>query len=435
MNGESACYAIVFFAEALIALAYAEYLFSRKRTLLLVIILIAAEYLILFVISEVIDVIAVNTISFFAVNTLLICLNYSCDLKTAIMHSGILAFVMSTSEIIMALFLRRFFGEYDAYTYNFAAMIALAVTSKLLYFLCAMLIAFIFKPHKDMGKDPVYLALLTALPIASFIIADFVIYVGMTASLNRTTQVLMVASVLLLLFVNIFILLAYNHSQNLNTEYTTLRLAAFKDQADTAYYQMLQTQYESQRVLIHDIKNHFIAIESLALEGKTDEIREYIEKIEGTPGFKNRVRLCGDPILNMILLRYAQYCEETGIELNHDIRTDSLSFQDADDITSLFGNLLSNAIEAAEVSEEKHVEISVVKNTAAGVMIVSVINSCDVPPVEDGRGCMKTQKLDAENHGFGTKSINRVVRKYKGSSKMHYYAEDRRFCCTIQFPI
>lgn len=67
-------------------------------------------------------------------------------------------------------------------------------------------------------------------------------------------------------------------------------------------------------------------------------------------------------------------------------------------------------------------------------MLVSVINSCDLPPIKDANGNFKTRKDDAASHGYGTKSIARIVNKYNGISSTYYDAEAKEFHSLIRFP-
>lgn len=42
------------------------------------------------------------------------------------------------------------------------------------------------------------------------------------------------------------------------------------------------------------------------------------------------------------------------------------------------------------------------------------------------------QKKDVENHGFGTKSMKKIVNKYKG--KINFYIQDQMFQVDVEIP-
>lgn len=277
--------------------------------------------------------------------------------------------------------------------------------------------------------------LLCTMPLVSVVVIVAFIYVGISGQLTYLTEILIAVSVVLMLFVNIIVLLVYNRIQKLDEERATLQVSQIRDQADAEYYHLLQQQYDEQRILIHDIRKHFGVIDLMAEDGNTVKIREYISELERQPEFKRKARLCDDPILNMVLLRYSELCSEKSISFSCDVRSDSVSFMDATSITALFGNLLSNAFEAAEKSEEKSIDFSITYNPDGQCVIISLTNSCDIAPKIDSNGNYKTSKRDQNIHGYGIKSIERVVRDYNGMSASRYDYTTRTFHYTIRFPV
>lgn len=92
-------------------------------------------------------------------------------------------------------------------------------------------------------------------------------------------------------------------------------------------------------------------------------------------------------------------------------------------------------MEAAKNSQEKQIELSVVRNILQSVIVVSVINSCDDMPIADGNGGFFTKKSDNMIHGVGLKSISRVVKKYSGVATMYYDSAKKEFHHVVQFPL
>ncbi len=148
----------------------------------------------------------------------------------------------------------------------------------------------------------------------------------------------------------------------------------------------------------------------------------------------NHVKLCTDPILNLLLLRFRDNCKAKNIQFHCDVRENSSAFLDASSVTTLYGNLLSNAAEAAEASTERQIELSVIRNAIQSVIVISVINSCDDPPTPDGNRGFHTRKTDRLLHGVGLRSIRRIVAKYHGVATMYYDPDNKQFHHVIQFP-
>ncbi len=108
---------------------------------------------------------------------------------------------------------------------------------------------------------------------------------------------------------------------------------------------------------------------------------------------------------------------------------------DSTSITALFANLLSNAFEAALGSDEHTIEFSIQSQPAQRIIVVSVVNSCLVPPTVSKQGLFISSKNNAYYHGTGLKSIARITQKYNGLSKTYYNAEKAQFHQIIQFPL
>lgn len=434
MIAEKFLYAAIFVAEAITAWLYFSYIYTQTRSHLYTFISFSLGYALLFLVSQ-FDAVLVNVILFLAVNAIILSLNYSCEPRSALLHAAFLTLMMSISEILVNLLITVIINDYNAYTYSITVLLRFAVFSKLFYFFITIVAARLFKPHKSFSEEPSQIVLLCVMPVVSIIIVVSFIYIGAIGQLTNLTEIMVTVSVFTLLLVNIIVLFIYNRIQKLDEEHTAFQLSQLRDQADAEYYAMLQQQYDGQRILIHDIKKHFNVIDLMAEDGDSQKIREYISELEVLPEFRRKARLCDDPILNMILLRYTDYCAENDIDFSCDVRSGSVSFMDAIDITALFGNLLSNAVEAAVQSEGKLVELTVIKNKQQNSVLVSVINSCDIAPIKDAKGGFETIKDKSMGHGYGTKSIARVVLKYDGRSDMHYDVDTKEFHSIIRFPV
>ena len=213
----------------------------------------------------------------------------------------------------------------------------------------------------------------------------------------------------------------------------TLQLSLQKEKADTAYYDALREQADHQRILIHDIKNHLQTISRLAELRENEAVVEYVASLNKTLTPTVRARIIPNPVLNFILLRFCDSCRNNDVEFQYDIRETDLAFMDAPSITSLFENLLSNALEAAVQSQERCVELSIVRNTEQDTLTVCVVNSCDQEPELNADGLYATTKEKPHLHGVGLKSINRIVKKYNGISSLWYNAVEHRMYHVIQF--
>lgn len=433
MIGEQICFAVVFAVEAMIAWLYLEYVLSRRKPLHYLICAFVIGYAVLFAFS-LLDNTTINAITFCGINYILIKQNYQCSIKTAILHSTFLCFAMVGAELLVVLIIGLFGYAFSAYTYNFHIMLVLAVLGKLLYLVFSMIGSRIFAPHKYRNEEPRLMVLFCVLPFLSALIAITIAYFGMADGIAGDNGIMTILIVVTLLIVNLIFLFLYNSLQKANEEYLALQLSMQKEQADIAYYSALQEQFENQRILIHDIKKHLGIIDAMAKQNGSDEIEAYISELGETFALSNQARLCTDPILNLLLLRFQDDCKVRDIQFHCDIRENSSAFLDASSTTTLYSNLLSNALEAAEASSAKQIELSVIRKPAQSVIVISAVNSCDCAPMPDGDGGFYTRKADRLLHGVGLRSIRRIVVKYHGVATMYYDSENKQFHHVIQFP-
>ena len=431
---EMICYAIIFLAEAVIAWLYFDSLYLPKKNAFQQVLVIGLGYALLF------GVFFLNSIAFNAaitciVNALLVWYLYGCSPKSAALNGIFLEFALVGTELLANLLIVSTGVDFAAYTYDFSVLITMAVISKLLYLLVAMLGARVFKPRKNPTEAPRLTIFFSCLPAFSILLTVLIIYLGLSSDVSTASEIMMVFTTFSLLVVNLIFMVLYKFWQKASDEHFATQLSLQKEQADTAYYQALQEQFENQRILIHDIKNHLQAIDSLSKEGHHEKISAYIADISGNLGPSYQARLCADPILNMLLLRCANDCKAQNISFLCDFRDGTSQFMDASSITTLYGNLLSNALEAAADSQERQIELSVKGNPELRIVIISLVNSCDTPVIPDTNGHFPTTKKDRLYHGIGMKSINRIVKKYHGVSSAYYEPKSKTFHHIIQFPI
>ncbi|MGM9669305.1 MAG: GHKL domain-containing protein [Faecousia sp.] len=429
--GEQISYLFLYLAEAVIAWLYFDYLFHRKRSLLLLRLTFPAGYIILFFIHY-IELIAINETAFFFVNILLLLLNYHCRGRTAVLHSAFLTSALAITESIAALFIRSFQFPVDAYANNLSILIVMTIISKFMYFALTVIVAEFLSRIKSDQEEPSFMGILCVLPVLSVGISAVVVYIGVYSEMTAPIRILMVTIVLTLLIVNLIFIALYNQMRKLHADHLTMQLSLQQEEANTAYYQALQEQSESQRILIHDIKSHLCTIDALARTSGLEAISDYIAKLDKTLLPQQYSRMCSDPILNLVLLQFRERCQKQNIVFQCDVRENCLTTLDAPSITTLYGNLLSNAIEAAERSVDRIVELSVTRNEEQEIVIISVVNSCDTAPIPDSNGRFHTRKRDRSVHGVGLKSIQRIVDRHDGVATMYYDSENRRFHHVVQ---
>ena len=432
MIWEKMCYAICFISEAIIAWFYLDFVFERKRRISSLLCFFLIGYIFLFLVSGYKNS-NINAAFFCVVNYIVIKFGFRCSEKAALLHTALLCFFMAGSEILVALVFNIFGFGFSAEKKNVWILFVQILLGNLMYLVLATLGSRMFSSHKDQRNEPRFMVLFCSMPVLSAFIAILSVYLGTTTGVSTESGMMMLITIVALLCVNLIFLVLYNYIEKANNEYLTLQLSLQKEQADLAYYKALQDQFESQRILVHDIKNHLGVIDALAKQSSADEIEKYVSELNVSLAPSNQAKLCTDSILNLLLLHFRDECKVSGVAFQCDIRENVSAFMDASSVTTLYGNLLSNALESAIASDEKQIELSATWNAEHTVVIISVVNSCAVAPTPDGSGGFRTSKENKHFHGVGLRSIERVVKKYHGNATMYYNGETKQFHHVIQF--
>ncbi len=432
MIGEKICYVICFISEALTAWLYLDFVFERKRSTSSLSCFFLTGYALLFLVSGYKNS-NINATFFCVVNYVVIKCNFRCSKKAALLHTALLCFFMAGSEILAALVFNVFGFGFSADKSNVWVLFMQILLGNLVYLVFAALGSRMFSSHKDQRNDPQLMVLFCSLPVLSAFIAILSVYLGTTTGVSTESGVMMLITIVALLCVNLVFLVLYNYIEKANDEYMTLQLSLQKEQADIAYYKALQDQFESQRILVHDIKKHLGVIDALAKQSSADEIEKYVSELNVSLAQSNQAKLCTDSILNLLLLHFRDECRVSGVAFQCDIRENVSAFMDASSVTTLYGNLLSNALESAILSDEKQIELSATWNAEHTVVVISVVNSCAIAPTPDGSGSFRTSKENKNHHGVGLRSIERVVKKYCGNATMYYDGSTKQFHHVIQF--
>jgi two-component system CitB family sensor kinase len=152
------------------------------------------------------------------------------------------------------------------------------------------------------------------------------------------------------------------------------------------------------RAQAHEFANRLHTIAGLVQMGRGDEAMKLIAQTSGihqelTEALLERV---GDPVLGALLLAKAAVASERGIELRvADDTVMTRSALDSEDIITVLGNLIDNALDAAGSSGgERWVSVSVTEHE--GELVIKVHDS--------GPGVLESLNGQIFQEGFSTKS-------------------------------
>lgn len=234
-----------------------------------------------------------------------------------------------------------------------------------------------------------------------------------------------------LIFVNVLVFVLFSRLQKqLGLKRDTDILAAQLDQQEMSVLR-LETLYNRTRAFRHDIKNHILLMNMLAEQGNYDELKKYLRDMSGVIDESDYVRISGISAVDAILNEKMYEAQAKGITTNFDVVNLDKNNVQPIDLCVILSNALDNAIEANEKLEdvsERYIRLKVHGNEAFSV--ISVANPSEDTPSRLPSGFFATSKEDPEAHGFGLRSIENTVKKYRG--EMVAKCEDGVFTLVVR---
>lgn len=426
----------IYLVEGVTSWQYFNAAFTRKRHVILAVSLFILGYTSAFLLFQ-LSTVWQNVVLFTLLNIALLKYLFTCTWKKCIFHSLMLTGLMLGSELLVNFFLGSLFGGADKYQTSLPFLVFLSVISKLIYFLSTKICLSLSRSlPSDLPDTGPTVLLLASFSFSTIFVLIIMAYLTLFNKLTATMETLMSIAALILLLSDLAIFAVYQYSQKLNRDNLNLQLLQQKDQAEGEYFIALENQYERQRVLLHDLRRHLTVIKEFALDSGDQQVVQYVSALQKLPALQRKVKYCGNIMLNVVLSRYKELCDEKDIQFSIDVRDVDVDFLAQNDITALFGNLLENAMEAAEKAEKPYLELIIGSSgdtQSDARLFVSLTNSCDEEPVKDSAGNFLTRKLNKERHGVGQKSIRRAVKKYEGIIDQQFDSEAHLFHTSILF--
>jgi len=371
----------------------------------------------------------INMIFFVILNIIYSKITFNVSYKDSIFHSLLLAAIILTTEVLVeAAESSLFHIPIDAYKNNIAVLIISGILCKLLCLIICKLLSSLFSYKKSNKiKDMKKSFILILYPVMTMVILALFLYASAKYSfsdyLNLAGVIISLISIVLCCFIFIF-----NQTiQKQEYELISLQSENQKNEINRTFYELLEKNNENQRILVHDIKHHLSSLSSM---NNIEDVKKYLANIQYEFDEYQYIGKSKNKMLDLILGKYSHICKTNNINFIVDVRSSNLSFIEDNDLSSLLGNLLDNAVEATKSIENS--EISLVTKKGKNFDFISVVNSCDKPPKKQGNKLLTT-KSNALFHGYGVKSIEKIANKYNGICNWEYKEDDKTFHFNIIF--
>ncbi|MBE6789893.1 MAG: GHKL domain-containing protein [Ruminococcaceae bacterium] len=422
------CDIFMYIFEALLLYNYANDLFPGKKK----------------TIFKIISVILVNIILFFTyqtgnsvfnISSLLIMYFFTlwyvfgAHLRKALFHSTLFISIMLLSEIVILNLCSVIFDDFNAMNKDINAYIFVIVTSKIIYFSSMLIIKKLCVTQNDRKQKDSFYWMLFLFPLISIPVCILIFFVADNVEMSDALRICISGIFIFLLFADLVIFLVYENAVKNRMELYELKTAKFQQEIDEKYFEAIEQSQTAIRQFSHDTKNHLQQIRYL---DNVEEIHKYLDVIINDVEKISYVRISSNKMLNLIISKYSAICEKKNIRFTPEVKLASLHYVDDVDLSTLLNNLLDNAVEAADMTENGFIELKIFsKNSNFDGIIIK--NSCNTPPKHINKELI-TSKKDKLLHGLGMSIVKKELKKYDAIYDWNYCEETKIFETSIAIP-
>ncbi|WP_195938145.1 sensor histidine kinase [Romboutsia sp. 1001713B170131_170501_G6] len=199
-----------------------------------------------------------------------------------------------------------------------------------------------------------------------------------------------------------------------------------------AHYLSIQESHMKVKKLYHDINNHIYCIDNLKNNSK--EVNEYVNNLKDEIKEFKSIYNTGNMILDIIINEKSELCNKKGIKFICDINFSKVNFIKPIDVSSIFANILDNAIEACDKIHDKNINKYIrVKGTISKSYFVLKCENSKVNSIKINKNRLITDKMDKFMHGIGIQSVKSSLEKYNG--EILFEDKKDKFILNIYIPL
>lgn len=193
-------------------------------------------------------------------------------------------------------------------------------------------------------------------------------------------------------------------------------------------YRLLQDTYAANAKLFHDFHNHIEALHRYLTKDKAAEAVRYLEGLRlPVEAVTQPVRI-GDEAVDYLINSKLSLAASHDIQVNCNIEYPRHTNIRSVDLVAILGNLLDNALEAAEDAGDNLRFIHLTIRRIHEMLVIKLENGCKAAPVM-AAGELRTTKEDKNLHGWGLQSVRTAAWRYDGVVETTY--ENNRFCTVV----
>lgn len=428
MMSRSIVMIIVYIFEMLISFCYFSRIYEKKKNIGITVLIGLLLFIPSSVIFNLFENEIINTTIFFSINVAYALICFDVSFINAAIQSVILDAIMTASELVTIFSLSAIVDiPTNQYKNDTHILVIVALICKLAYFILSQLLSIIVIKIGHKNNRLKHFLPLFIFPILTLVSSLLILFAALKTEVSTSYKITSAVVCLLYIFACVFIFIYFQTLANKEEKISELEREKQFYNLNNTYLDVLQHQNNELQMLFHDTKHHYLALSSF---DNIAEVRDYIEKLYPDLEQKNNLKISSNKMIDLILNKYIVICKTKGIKFSYEVKTADLSYIDDSELSIILNNILDNAVEAATNSKEKVIDFSL--RHINSMDMLSVINSCDSPPVHQHRRLITT-KNNSQSHGFGTKIIEKHTKMNNGQYEWFYDDSEKQFHLNIIF--
>ncbi len=262
-------------------------------------------------------------------------------------------------------------------------------------------------------------------PAGAMRLASMIVILGLFGAVTLSEQTILpidedqVGTWIILALILMFAILFYRVNRQREMELEIAKLK--RDQAEILErdYQALRRTYADNAKLYHDLHNHIEAIYQCLTQGDIGEAVQYCEELRTPVREISQTVWTGDKAVDYLISSKLALAEQAHIQTKVNVEYPRNTNIRSADLTTILGNLLDNALEAAKTAPAHLRFMNLTVRRINAMLIIKVENGYGEAPIR-GNGEWLTSKKDKNFHGWGLKSVLTASEHYDGMLNTEY---------------
>lgn len=325
-----------------------------------------------------------------------------------------------TDGIFAIIFMCFHISANDIMVFGMASSVAtliIRMTSFMLY----LLLKNLYEIIKEKSSKKPYIILIYAL----MFVCSFIALIFFSDEVNNSVYCISSIHIMLSVVITIYVIALF---QNKTAKEQEAIKRARMSESKLALFKYTKETYEEIKSIRHDLKRHYNYLLELNRLRDHQGIEDYLLDLCSKLSPTNDLYLCDNLILAVALSDMQQKAKQEDIAFSKTITVNTFPFSDSE-LNSVISNVLDNAYEAVSkvTKGEKMITLSIKKINAQEILIycANTYNKdayFEIP-------LLSTIKRDKNNHGYGTKIVKSIVKRYEGTAV--YWKDETNFYVKI----